>query len=83
MTAMPIMVDRHHGMQLELGRGSNQVESGLALDADRLQSKRVASTHKAVSIDADTDCCSRGNAAINAGECAKPEAWGWREDGPS
>jgi hypothetical protein len=39
MAAMPIMVDWHHGMQFELGRGSNQVEPGLALNADRLQSK--------------------------------------------
>ncbi len=40
MAAMPITVDGHgHWMQLELGRGSNHVETGLALDAYRLQSK--------------------------------------------
>jgi hypothetical protein len=47
MATMPIVVDGHHWMKLELGRGSNQVEPGLTLDADRLQSKRVASTHEA------------------------------------
>ena len=39
MAAMPIMVRGHHWMQLELGRSGNQVEPGLTLDADRLQSK--------------------------------------------
>jgi hypothetical protein len=38
MTVMPIMV-AGHSLQLELGRGSNHVEPGLALDAYRLQSK--------------------------------------------
>jgi hypothetical protein len=39
MTVMRMMVGGHNCMQLELGRRSNQVESGLALDAYGLQSK--------------------------------------------
>ena len=40
MAAVPIMVDGHrHCMYFELGRGSDYVESGLALDAYRLQGK--------------------------------------------
>jgi hypothetical protein len=39
MMVMPMMVGGHNCMQLELGRRSNQVESGLALDAYGLQSK--------------------------------------------
>lgn len=37
---VPVMVNGHsYWMQLELGRGSNNVEAGLTLDAYRLQRK--------------------------------------------
>ena len=39
MAAMSIMAHGHHWMQLELGRGGNNVEAGLTLDAYRLQRK--------------------------------------------
>ena len=84
MAAVPIMVDGHrHCMHFELGRGSDYVESGLALDAYRLQGKRVVSTHEAIGAYAETYRRSSGNPAIYAGQRAGSHAWGWREDGPS
>jgi hypothetical protein len=67
MAVMPMSIGGHsRWLQLELGRRNNQVESGLALDAYRLQGKWIVSTHEAIRAYADAYCRSGGNAAIYA-----------------
>ena len=36
-TSPPVTADRHHGTQFKSGHGGNDIEPGLAFDADRLK----------------------------------------------
>ena len=73
MTAM--MTDRSNGLQIKSRHCRDDVESGLALDAHRLESERVIeSTDKTVRADADADRRSTGNANVTTGQRARANA---------
>jgi len=73
MTAM--MTDRSNGLQIEPRHGRDDVETGLALDAHRLESERIVeSTDKTVRADADADRRSTRNANVTTGQRARAKA---------
>src|SRR5262245_47657044 len=84
MTPLHALTDGLHRTQLEAGHGGDDIESGLALDADRLQGERIAEpADEAVRADANADRGSRRSADISAGERALPDPRRRREHGPS
>src|SRR5690242_10210374 len=81
---MTIVMNGHPDrIQFKLGCRCDQVETGLALETDRLQGERVAAADQAVGADADTDCRSGGHPAIDARQCARSYARSRRENDPS
>ena len=73
MTAM--MADRSNGLQIEPRHCRDDVETGLALEAHRLESERVVeSTDKTVRADADADRRSTRNANVTTGQRARAKA---------
>lgn len=73
MTAM--MTDRSNGLQIKPRHGRDDVETGLALEAHRLESERVVeSTDKTVRADADADRRSTRNANVTTGQRAGAKA---------
>src|SRR5258706_16258453 len=85
MTAMvsTAAMAEDHRLEFEAGNARSDVQSGLALHADRLQRIGVArSTDEKVAAAADTDRSVGADAAIGAGEPAKAQPRGRRGDGP-
>ena len=73
MTAM--MADRSNGLQIEPRHCRDDVETGLALEAHRLESERaVESTDKTVRADTDADRRATGNADVTTGQRARAKA---------
>src|SRR3954454_7709147 len=84
MTAEPGRASaRQDRLELDSGDGGCEVETGLALHADRLQ--RIGITRAAdqkVAAEADADRRAGADAAIGAGEFAALKPTGRRTDGP-
>src|SRR5262245_2616365 len=82
MTAM--MTDRSDGLQIEPRHCRNDIETGLAFDANRLESERVVeSADKTVGTDADADRRSARHADVTTGQRARPKARRRREHDPA
>src|SRR5262245_8704262 len=72
-----------HGLEIEAGDACSNVQSGLALNADRLQRIGVArSADEEIATAADADRRVGADAAIAAGELAIAEPRGRRGDRP-
>jgi len=70
--------------QVELDGADRDIETGLSLQAQRLQGKRIGrAAHQRIGIAADADSRARRDAAIGAGEIARADQVGRRENGPA
>ena len=83
-TMMPVTADWLSTRQLKSRHRGNDIEAGLALQAQRLQSERIVkSADQPVGAAADAHGRTGRGANITAVQCALPDTGGQREDGPA
>lgn len=81
---MPVTADWLSTRQLKSRHRGNDIEAGLALQAQRLQSERIVeSADQPVGAAADAHGRTGRGADITAVQCALPNTGGQREDGPT
>src|SRR6185437_15263788 len=85
LTAMPpVMADGCERAQFEPAHRGDDIESGLAFDADRLKGERVVeAADQAVGGGSDTHGGSAGGPDISAGQRTRADVPGRRENGPA
>ena len=77
------MTDGCQGVEFEPAHRGNDIEPGLAFDADWLKGERVVEpADQAVSSGSDADRSSARSADISAGERPRADVRGGRENGP-
>src|SRR6185437_8101961 len=80
----PVVAGGCERAQFEPAHRGDDIESGLAFDADRLKGKRVLeATDQAVGGGSDTHGGSAGSPHISAGQRTRADVLGSRKDGPA